>query len=188
MKVNLSSKLILVVFLVSLGILLFPTITKGEASCSYISNPTCGSHYGKICCGEEDCSLVERTVCLPWQTGEIKTYCSQEACVTVFLGCNLNSSCIEPPLNLRYYDNPKYPTNPLSPEKGVSASNISLPVKLDWDDVKGWKDGWINEKGEISTCLSRSSAGGALIKGGCEKKCDEAVTKETSRWMIPVQT
>jgi hypothetical protein len=67
------------------------------------------------------------------------------------LKCECAGQCLEKPKNPRYYDNPEYPTDPFNPESGKDPSNVFLPVKLDWDDVKGWKGGW-KENGEIKNC------------------------------------
>lgn len=48
-------------------------------------------------------------------------------------GCQGN--CLETPKNPRYYNNPTYSDQPA---KNIGNENLSLPVKLDWDDVKGW--------------------------------------------------
>ncbi len=65
--------------------------------------------------------------------------------------CDCAGTCLEAPKNPRYYNNPDYPTNPYEPEESENANNIFLPVKLDWDNVKAWKNGW-EEDGEIKEC------------------------------------
>jgi len=46
--------------------------------------------------------------------------------------------CLETPKNPRYYNNPTFPTNPHRPERSLPNTNLLLPVKLDWDNIKGW--------------------------------------------------
>lgn len=85
----------------------------------------------------------------PWQ---IEKKCgSWQKCNPKKLTCECKGECIEEPKNPRYYDNQEYPTNPFDPEPSQDPNNIFLPVKLDWDDVKGWKGGW-KENGEIKNC------------------------------------
>ena len=47
-----------------------------------------------------------------------------------------SGQCLETPQNPRYYDDPTYSDKP---DKSKDPNNIFLPVKLDWDDVEGWK-------------------------------------------------
>ena len=78
------------------------------------------------------------------------------------------SECIKAPENPRYYDNPNYPTDACKPEAGESSKNISLPVKLDWDDVEGWKGGWCKKDGQCSEeCVQSYKIN---LKGIDEKK------------------
>ncbi len=65
--------------------------------------------------------------------------------------CNCAGTCLETPKNPRYYNNPNYPTDPYEPEESEDANNIFLPVKLDWDNVKAWKNDW-EENGELKEC------------------------------------
>ena len=67
------------------------------------------------------------------------------------LKCECEGKCLKAPENPRYYDNPEYPKDPFNPGEGKDPNNIFLPVKLDWDDAKGWKGGW-KEDGEIKNC------------------------------------
>ncbi len=62
--------------------------------------------------------------------------------------CKCEGVCIQTPVNDRYYDNPTYSDQP---DENKDKNNIFLPVKLDWDDVAGWKDGW-DEGGVSKTC------------------------------------
>ena len=78
------------------------------------------------------------------------------------------SECIKAPENPRYYHNPNYPTDACKPEAGESSKNISLPVKLDWDDVEGWKGGWCQKDGQCSEeCVQSYKIN---LKGIDEKK------------------
>lgn len=71
--------------------------------------------------------------------------------------CYSRGECIDKVIDtnnpLRLYDNAKYPTNPANPEKSVDHNNVFLPVKFDWDDVRGWEGGWV-EGGKEKTCPS----------------------------------
>ncbi len=118
-------------------------------------------------------------------------------CNCSFTGGPCCGSCLGTPENPRYYDNPDYPANPFNPTESISSENVSLPIRLDWDDVEGWKDGWIDEEAAIcfkecrsspeecatrclKTCLSEYTERGELIKKGvCEERC-EKIGKEPS--------
>jgi len=97
------------------------------------------------CCKSCSYPLVYST-CNSWQTCQDGHYWS-----TSIPSCKCEGSCLEIPKNPRYYDNPNYPINPFNPEESKDPQNIYLPVKFDWDDVKGWKDGWKENK-KIKTC------------------------------------
>jgi len=68
--------------------------------------------------------------------------------------CDCAGTCLEAPENPRYYNNPNYPTSPpesyeaeeYQPEESEDSNNIFLPVKLDWDNTKAWKNGWREEE------------------------------------------
>ncbi|MDP2664072.1 MAG: hypothetical protein Q8P08_01390 [bacterium] len=101
---------------------------SGSACCS--CGP-CQPQYGpwEVC---EDCGN--------WQKAE-------RSCEVIRAGleqpeAKCSGDCIDAPINPRYYDNPDYPTNQCQPEESEDPNNVYLPVKLDWDDTKGWKDGW----------------------------------------------
>jgi len=66
--------------------------------------------------------------------------------------CDCAGACLETPKNPRYYNNPNYPTDPYEPEESEDPNNIFLPVKLDWDNVKAWKNGWREEGGVLEEC------------------------------------
>jgi len=102
-------------------------------------------------CGNDQCCVT----CGEWKTCE---ECGswqkpiRESCECTKAGqnkpkCKCSGGCIAAPTGLRYYDNPNYPTNPCNPEPGEGSTNIKLPVKLDWDDVEGWKGGWCSGSG-----------------------------------------
>ncbi|MFH1582348.1 MAG: pilin [bacterium] len=56
--------------------------------------------------------------------------------------CKCNASYIDEPVNPRYYNNSNYPTDFCNPEESENPDNVLLPVKLDWDDARGWIGGW----------------------------------------------
>ena len=74
--------------------------------------------------------------------------------------CDCAGTCLEAPENPRYYNNPNYPTPPpesyeaekYEPEESEDSNNIFLPVKLDWDNVKAWKNGWQEEDEVLKEC------------------------------------
>ena len=74
--------------------------------------------------------------------------------------CDCAGTCLETPENPRYYNNPNYPTPPpesyeaekYEPEESEDSNNIFLPVKLDWDNVKAWKNGWQEEDEVLKEC------------------------------------
>ncbi len=65
----------------------------------------------------------------------------------------------EAPYDPSYYYNPLLPMNPFEPEeeKQRDPENIDLPVKLSWEDIDGWQEGWRD--------------GGPLYSEGCVKDC-----------------
>ncbi len=74
--------------------------------------------------------------------------------------CDCSGTCLEIPQNPRYYNNPNYPTPPpesyeaekYEPEESEDSNNIFLPVKLDWDNTKAWKNGWQEEDEVLKEC------------------------------------
>ena len=72
--------------------------------------------------------------------GKTKPWCVCSGCFPSNEDCQ--ESCVAAPTDLRYYNNPNYPLDPCSSAGAVDSENIKLPVKLDWADVEGWKDGW----------------------------------------------
>jgi hypothetical protein len=106
---------------------------------------------GKWDCTKWDCdtscgSATTVEVCdLPWQLCFGGKDWSRAA-----RSCDCAGSCLEVK-NPRYYDIPDYPTDPFNPEDSKDPSNIFLPVKLDWDDVIGWKDDW-KENATTASC------------------------------------
>jgi len=108
-------------------------------------------------CADESCcvsctSWETCEECGSWQKPERSCACTKEGLVKP--ECKCNKDCIDKPTNPRYYDNPNYPTDTCNPETGKNPNSIYLPVKLDWGDVRGWKDGWR----EGSTCPKTCSA------------------------------
>ncbi|MBZ1348509.1 MAG: pilin [Candidatus Nealsonbacteria bacterium] len=95
---------------------------------------------GKWSCGEwsdwsdPSCRVIGAVECnLPWQTCQNGQNWSRAK-----PSCQCAGQCLEVPKNPRYYNNPNYPKDPKNPEPSLDPNNIFLPVKLDWDDVKGW--------------------------------------------------
>jgi hypothetical protein len=81
--------------------------------------------------------------------------------------CECDANCIDQPLSsgysLRYYKNSIYPKDPWQPSQdyAMSKDNIYLPVKIDWDDVRGFKDGWqyFGEKKVVEKCSQNYADG-----------------------------
>jgi hypothetical protein len=65
--------------------------------------------------------------------------------------CSCAGECLETPSNVRYYNDPNYPTEEYDPEESKDSNNIYLPVKIDWDNTKAWKNGW-KEDGIMKYC------------------------------------
>ena len=76
-----------------------------------------------------------------------------EQCSSGEAKCQCCGNCFGVPQSPRYYDNPTYSDQP---DKSQNPQNINLPLKLDWDDVIGWKDGW-TQNGTKQSC-SRNCA------------------------------
>ncbi|MFA5742415.1 MAG: pilin [Candidatus Paceibacterota bacterium] len=76
-----------------------------------------------------------------------------EQCSSGAAKCQCCGDCFGTPKNPRYYDNPTYSDQP---DKSQNSQSIDLPLKLDWDDVLGWKDGW-TQNGNKQSC-SRNCA------------------------------
>lgn len=140
----------------------------------------------------EDCESwhkPEREPCLCPRWGLIKPECRCKA------------ECIDAPDDPRYYGDPRFYKNPFYPpaecdlekewdiypiseynpeEKWrMDQDNVYLPVKLDWDDVRGWEDSW-KEEGEcvcVKECESENrscieSCGGIEdCKVDCKEDC-----------------
>jgi hypothetical protein len=100
---------------------------------------------GSACCSCGGC----KAECTPWETCEDcgSWHKAERSCEVTRSGLQkpepiCTGDCIAAPAGPRYYDNPDFPTNPYEPEESKNPNNIYLPVKLDWDDVKGWEKGW----------------------------------------------
>ncbi len=79
--------------------------------------------------------------------------------------CNkCDKDCLDEPSSPQYYDNPTYPTDSCNPETGKNPTNIFLPVKLDWDDIEGWNDGW---KANNCQSCSASCPSGCIYPDEC---------------------
>ncbi len=143
----------------------------------------------EICedCGSWQKPIREPCLCPKW--GRIKPE------------CKCSGECIDTPDDSRYYGDPRFYKNPFYPpaecdlEKEwdiypiaeynpdgkwrMDSNNVYLPVKLDWDDIRGWKDSW-KEEGEcvyVKECESgdrsciESYSGIEDCKIDCKKDC-----------------
>ena len=129
--------------------------SEEKGSCSY-SN--CGS--GEKCCVECD-SPETCEECQSWQKPIRDGSCDDPNCGEWCFAkpeCKCCGDCIEAPQNPQYYQSPFYDI------AQPSADNVYLPVRLDWDDVPGWWEGWgggigrnCESGGKI--CYDSSSAG-----------------------------
>lgn len=146
-----------------------------------------GDGYGCCTCGgcELKCEKVaDCEQCGSWQKAE------RAGCTNVTLWgqtkpeCKCKGSCVKAPTGLRHYNNPNYPTDPCNPEPGVSGL-IKLPVKLDWDDVEGWKDGWCSDGGHqiVDTCglpITPSSTSANTVNECIKEKIDACIAERTA--------
>lgn len=117
-----------ILFLIFLGSLLISLVNPGVSLAS-------------LACGGD---------CPPWQRNE----CPPLVC------CICRGVCIETPKNPRYYDNPTYSDRPdknLGP-KGLDAKGLKLPIKLDWDDVPGFKENDLGNQ-SLSNLLNKLPGG-----------------------------
>ncbi|KPJ73703.1 hypothetical protein AMJ48_00720 [Parcubacteria bacterium DG_74_1] len=100
--------------------------------------------------------------------------------------CFCDGECLDAPSgDPRYYNNPLYPLDECNPEAGMDSDNIYLPVKLDWDDVKGWRDGW-KEDSECQQVLDCETGDRACYEAPSDKDFDDkseglAACKKTCR-------
>jgi hypothetical protein len=101
--------------------------------------------------------------------------------------CFCDGDCLDAPENRRYYNNPLYPLDECYPEADyqMAEDNIYLPVKLDWDDVKGWRDSW-REDGECQQVLDCETGDRACYEAPSDKDFDDksedvAACKKTCR-------
>jgi hypothetical protein len=155
-------------------------VYEGGSSCS---SGNCGN---EKCC--VDCSSADTCEeCGSWQKPVSDSSCDDPGCEEWCKEkpeCKCCGECIAAPSGLRYYDNPNYPTDPCNPEPGIGSANIKLPVKLDWDDVEGWKDGWCSGGGyELADACGnmRTAASVSPYKQCCKAKeqaCIEARSAE----------
>ena len=101
-----------------------------------------GSCVDECCC--VSCTAPEICEdCGSWQKPE------REPCACPRWGlqkpeCRCKGECIDKPESPRYYKNSFYPKNECNVEQEyqMEKDKIYLPLKLDWDDVRGWKDQW----------------------------------------------
>lgn len=90
-------------------------------------------------CRDDSCCVS----CEGWKTCEEcgGWQIAERGCVVTSAGlekpeCKCEGNCIDPPPNLRYYNSP---FNDVPVE---NSNDVYLPVKLVWDNVRGWKGGW----------------------------------------------
>jgi len=103
----------------------------------------CGSADDCCTCGPcvADCTSPEVCKeCGSWQ--EAVRSCTVTSWGLNIPQCKCNADYIDKPSNPRYYNNSDYPTNPHDPEEDKDSDSVLLPVKLDWNDIRGWVDGW----------------------------------------------
>lgn len=110
--------------------------------------------------------------------------------------CLCDGECLDRPENPRYYNHPLYPLDECNVEKEyqTESDNIYLPVKLDWDDVKGWRQGWkdgvcqqvLDCQSETRACIEKSEK----LKN-CKKDCRGSCLNEAGKavfngyWLTP---
>jgi len=96
--------------------------------------------------------------------------------------CVCEFHCLETPENPKYYNNPIYPLDKCNINSEDEAKyqmdedNVYLPVKLYWDDVKGWRDGWI-ENGECYKVLECAGSEKACYQAPSDSKFDSNSAK-----------
>jgi len=105
--------------------------------------------WSETSCDDEE---LEEECDLDWQLCSGST-----SWTTSSRSCDCAGTCLEIPENPRYYNNPNYPTDPYEPEESEDSNNIFLPVKLDWDNVKAWKNGWREQEEEGGWVLKECS-------------------------------
>ena len=153
------------------------------------------------CCGSGECCKVDCSApeickdCGDWEK------CTRAACEIdkwglVMPECKCTAGCIQkPPSPPRYYKNPFFPMDECDPGKTccslytatpdnkdslweMDPKNIFLPVKLDWDDVVGWKDGWK----ENGTCLCVKDCAAS------DKRCIETNCADLTKCKVDCKT
>ena len=140
-----------------------------EGSCP----SSCGNDRCCVTCSEwrtcEDCGSWQKPVREPCQCSEAGLNKPE---------CKCRGDCIDMPRNPpRYYKDPLYPLNECNAEDEyqMKSNNIYLPVKLDWDDVTGWKEGWSSDGQcqQVATCAEGglNCVGGGNTIGECETNC-----------------
>ncbi len=114
---------------------------------------------GSYCCNCGGCQAE----CGPWKDCEDcgSWQVAERECTVTKAGlekpdCVCQGSCIAPPTSdgVRYYNNPLLPLNPFSPEGSESSHNIDLPVKLSWENSKGWVTDWQSPPVATKKCSS----------------------------------
>lgn len=123
--------------------------------------------------------------------------------------CFCDGDCLDAPENPRYYNNPLYPLDECHPEAEhqMESDNVYLPVKLDWDDVKGWREGWKDDGCYVLDCeagdracyeapsdgsFEAKSANLAKCKEDCREDCYNKVNEKAlaehwldEYWSVP---
>jgi len=109
-----------------------PCFAHNRYECQGGCGGTVKDIYKDTCCTQNEFTF-KTTRCKSWQK-----------CDSSSGTCKCDGNCIKTPASPFYYNDPNLPKNKKSgdTDKDVGSSNVLLPVKLDWLDVEGWKDGW----------------------------------------------
>lgn len=117
---------------------------------------------GADCCTCGGCT-VECTAPTVYQTCGSWQITERNSCTVTSWGltapyCACKGSCIDTPGSTPsapngayYYNNRTFPLNYCSPEASLGNSNLLLPIKFDWTNVRGWESGWCNGA-TVTTC------------------------------------
>ena len=121
---------------------------------------TCIPENGELCedCGSWQKPFREPCECPKWGLQKPECKCKGE--------------CIDKPENPKYYQDLLYPLNECNAESEwqMESNNIDLPIKLDWDDVRGWEDSW-KEGGDCKYVKDCSGGGEKCIEENAIKNC-----------------
>lgn len=111
-----------------------------------------------------------------WQVAE------RPGCPVTSSGVSKPTPRVEPsyfqkPKNPKYYTNPFFPVNYFQPENSKSQNNINLPVKLVWDSIEGWKEGW-REGVTGAQCIKECPGGDNLALHSYPEECKDPEERE----------